>query len=99
MKRLMTLFALSMMIMTILSVSVYSAPKRVLVEDHTGAWCGWCVLGIQAMEDMLEMYPDKFIAVGVHNGDNMTTNLQNTLGEALAISGYPSGVINRKNLT
>jgi len=30
--------------------------KNVLLEQHTGAWCGWCVDGTVVMDGILELY-------------------------------------------
>lgn len=45
--------------------------KKVLAEEATGTWCGWCVRGICFMDYMAETYPDTWIGVAVHNGDPM----------------------------
>lgn len=81
---------------TILASSAFAkVPRRIVMEDHTGAWCGWCVLGNQAMEDMLAQYQDRFIPVAVHNQDQMATALQGTIASQLGLTGYPSGLLNR----
>lgn len=49
----------------------YQPTKRVVVEELTGTWCGWCVRGIYNMEVMNETYPDNFIGIAVHGGDPM----------------------------
>lgn len=66
-------------------------PKKVLVEEGTGTWCGWCPRGKVAMEYMYDNYPD-FIGIMVHNGDPMTladydANIQ--------VSGYPGCQVDR----
>ncbi len=96
MKKLMTCLALLVAVAVSSVLPTEAATKRVLVEDHTGAWCGWCPVGIHAMEELYKDYPDKFIPVAVHNGDKMATTLQTQLASTLSITGYPSGVINRK---
>ncbi|OGU56560.1 MAG: hypothetical protein A2X64_00640 [Ignavibacteria bacterium GWF2_33_9] len=83
------------------ATSAYSlVPRKVLVEDFTGAWCGWCVLGNQAIEDMLAEYGSKFIPVAIHNGsassDNLNSPLEPVLRGPLGVTGFPTGVINRK---
>jgi len=30
--------------------------KNVLLEQHTGAWCGWCVDGTVVMDEILELH-------------------------------------------
>ncbi|MCX6155568.1 MAG: Omp28-related outer membrane protein [Candidatus Kapabacteria bacterium] len=75
-------------------------PKRnFVIEDHTGGWCGWCVRGIQVLEDLHANYSDRIIPLGLHNGDTMATATQRQLADTFKITGYPSGMINRKNIS
>lgn len=78
-----------------------SVPRRHVVEDHTGAWCGWCVRGNFQAEDMLLKFGiDKFIPVAFHNGDNMCVgnekSLESTTYSTFVLQGYPSGIIDRE---
>jgi hypothetical protein len=69
--------------------------KRVLLEQYTGAWCGWCVDGSVVMEDLMERYPDQVIGLKIHQGDAMEIPkvMKDTLGSF--VSGYPAGSIDR----
>lgn len=70
-------------------------PKKIVVEEGTGTWCGWCPRGIVGLEKMHEKYPESFIGIAVHNGDPMTvTSYSNSLGAYF--SGYPNSITNRK---
>ncbi len=42
--------------------------KKVLVEEATGTWCGWCPRGAVYMDSMSKLYPDYFVGVAVHGG-------------------------------
>lgn len=53
------------------TVSQASA-KKVLFEEGTGTWCGWCPRGAVAMNYMDATYPNEFIGIAVHNADPMT---------------------------
>ena len=68
--------------------------KRVLAEEGTGTWCGWCPRGDVFMHRMSENYPDHFIGVAVHNNDPMA---HPEYDAALAFSGYPGAKVNRAN--
>ena len=48
-----------------------ASTKRVLFEEGTGTWCGWCPRGAVAMAFMDTTYPNEFIGVAVHNQDPM----------------------------
>jgi len=71
--------------------------KNVLLEQHTGAWCGWCVDGTVMMDEILELYGEQVIGVKVHGGDAMEIPEQSIIGNALGLTGYPTGSVNRKD--
>ncbi|MFC2130944.1 hypothetical protein ACFLSQ_05880 [Bacteroidota bacterium] len=71
--------------------------KNVILEQHTGAWCGWCVDGTYVMDLLLEDYPERVIGVKVHNGDNMVVPEQATIAGDLGLTGYPNGNVDRKD--
>ena len=70
-------------------------PKKTVVEEGTGTWCGWCPRGIVGMRTMAATYPDKFIGIAVHNGDPMAVAAYNS---GMAFSGFPNAAINREYL-
>lgn len=69
--------------------------KRVLLEQHTGAWCGWCVDGSYIMDELQKDYPDKLIGVKWHSGDAMQLDVYQELSQSLGVSGFPSGSVDR----
>lgn len=74
-----------------------AATRRVVVEDHTGAWCGWCVLGTQQLEDNYVEFGTDFIPVAIHNGDAMAIpTIQGPLASFIGLGGYPNGSLNRR---
>ncbi len=56
---------------SLVSVVPFVPTKKVLAEEATGTWCGFCVRGICFMEYMQETYPENWIGVAIHNGDPM----------------------------
>lgn len=64
--------------------------SRVLFEDYTGAWCGWCPRLAHEFE-LLEDNNPRFMFVGNHNGDAYETSYQNTLENTFGINGFPTG--------
>lgn len=54
-----------------ISIAPFIPEKRILVEEGSGTWCGWCVRGIVAVEHMTDMYPESWIGVSVHTADPM----------------------------
>ncbi len=52
---------------------------RIVVEEGTGTWCGFCIRGIVAVEELTEQYPDEFVPICVHSGD-----------DPMALASYPT---------
>jgi hypothetical protein len=65
--------------------------KRVVIEEGTGTWCGWCPRGAVAMDYMSATYSD-FVGIAVHNGDPMTVTAYDA---GAGISGFPGGNFER----
>lgn len=69
--------------------------KRVLIEDYTGTWCGWCprvAYGIQKVEEL----GIRAVPVAIHNGDPMAWGNSSTWPEA--VNSFPTAMLNRKAL-
>lgn len=91
-----TLFIVaSVAIFSILFSSVEAQKKNIIIEQHTGAWCGWCPDGTVVMDGLIDLYPDQIIGVKFHNGDAMVIPQQATIASELGLGGYPTGNINR----
>lgn len=67
--------------------------KRVLLEEGSGGWCGYCPDGHLRMRDILAGNT-KVVAVVHHNSDGMANTQSNTINTAYA-TGYPYGVVDR----
>lgn len=80
---------------SMLNYAYSTANKVVLLEQFTGAWCGFCVDGTVIMDDILSTYPQQVIGVKFHNGDKMEIPETNTLGGAMGLTGYPTGNVDR----
>ena len=73
----------------------YIPAKKVLAEEATGTWCGFCPRGAEMMDMMSAQYED-FIGIAVHNSDPMVvTEYDGAFGSL--IGGYPSMVLDRVN--
>ncbi len=69
-----------------------SAPRRVVMEEFTGTWCGWCPRGMVGLEHLEKDYGDNFIGIAVHNNDPMAIPDY----DELLPSGYPSERLDRQ---
>ena len=64
--------------------------KRVLIEDFTGTWCGWCPRVSYGIEQV-KAQTDKAEVVAIHQGNdpyNISTG-------TYSVSGYPTANLNR----
>lgn len=68
--------------------------KKVVIEEGTGTWCGWCPRGAVAMEYMYDLTKNThdFIGIAVHNGDPMTVTEYDNGAD---ISGFPGANVDR----
>lgn len=79
------------------SMASFKPDKKVVAEEATGTWCGWCPRGAVFLKTVSEKYPTSFIGIAVHNGDPMTNAIYDA-GIRSKISGYPSALIDRKQV-
>ncbi len=94
MRRLST-FALAVIMTSVMTVGTNAQIQNVLLEQHTGAWCGWCVDGTVMMDEILDLYGDQVIGVKIHGGDAMEIPEHRVIADALGLTGFPTGSVNR----
>lgn len=71
-------------------------PRRIVMEEATGTWCGWCPRGMVTIEQMSKKYPDNFIAIAIH--DDAEMQVDKSYKPFLdMVTEYPSARINRKD--
>ncbi len=69
--------------------------RTVVVEEHTGNWCGNCPVGMVALEHMKATYPDSFIGISVHGGAATEPMQTSSYTDYVDVPGYPMSQINR----
>lgn len=69
--------------------------RKIVMEEGTGTWCGWCPRGIASIERMNEKYPDNFIPIAIHRSDKMSPEASCYNAFFSMVSGYPTSYINR----
>ena len=83
---------------TIPVIVLNSVPKhRALLEEYTGTWCGWCPRGYVGLEKLAELYPDEYVLVSYHNGDDM--EIMDSYSFPSAVQGFPDAWIDRNTET
>tara|TARA_B100000809_G_C15125320_1_gene526009 strand:- start:1033 stop:2085 length:1053 start_codon:yes stop_codon:yes gene_type:complete len=75
-------------------------PKRkVVIEDYTGTWCGFCPIVTAAIEEAHALTEDIAIITihktGSGDPDLLSFPQVDELRDAFGVSGYPTGKINR----
>ncbi|MFB0903398.1 MAG: Omp28-related outer membrane protein [Nonlabens sp.] len=73
-----------------------SFTTKVLIEDYTGTWCGWCpriAKGIEEVKDQTN--GENVISIAVHNNDPMVFSLEAQMRGQLGVTEFPTGTINR----
>ncbi len=68
--------------------------RAMLVEEGTGAWCGWCPMGITGLRYMSEKYPDTFIPIAIHVSDQLQAASYLPFVNNV-FSSFPSCIVNR----
>lgn len=75
--------------------NIPSFKRKVVVEEGTGTWCGWCPRGIVGLRETFERHPDDFIPIAVHVQDEMYTDDYMPLIEQ-KFGNYPICIMNRR---
>jgi len=71
--------------------------KKVLIEEFTGAWCGYCPDGALRLENIINQNDGFVIGVSAHSGDAMEVSQTSFLESTYFNPGYPSGMVDRFN--
>jgi Outer membrane protein Omp28 len=80
--------------------------RKVLIEDYTGAWCGWCPLMSYALIQREQTSPNLIVSA-VHYGpaapggthDPFHSTLSSSLASRYNVNAYPTAIINRNIYT
>lgn len=95
-KKTTSFIALVLTLFLLSGLSVFSqVGKKILFEQFTGTWCGWCVDGNHKLNQIMEEHSDVVIPVKLHSDDNMAINYYSSIGDGLGLSGVPAGCIDR----
>ncbi|MGX8695268.1 MAG: CARDB domain-containing protein [Prevotella sp.] len=73
--------------------------RRVVCEEFTGLWCGWCPRGMVGLELMLQEHPQQFIPISIHGSDKLTIDANADYSYAQFIqsmTGAPSCKVDRR---
>ncbi len=76
------------------SFEVIIPKRKVVLEDYTGAWCGYCPRISAAIENCHDL-TEHIAVVAIHNDDEMALPFEEDLRDTFEVFGFPSGRINR----
>lgn len=68
--------------------------RKVLIEDFTGTWCGWCPRVSYGIE-LVEAKTDKAVITAIHRGDDPYHFGESNIGD-LDEGSYPTAKLNRR---
>jgi hypothetical protein len=74
--------------------------QKILMEDMTGAWCGYCTRGTYLIETYKATHPAA-LSIAIHGGggtDPYKFQYYTTYNSQFNISGYPTIILNRKSV-
>jgi hypothetical protein len=80
------------------TLTVTTAPRRVILEFCTGTWCQWCPCGDDEAHNLATTYPDNSVVLAYHGSSTdpwKVFNGSEIIG-LLGLTGYPSGLIDRR---
>lgn len=80
---------------TTITDASFMPSKKILLEEGTGSWCGWCPRGAVYMDSVFHLYPDHVSPIAVHDQDAMSISAYDAFISA-KIGGYPNVVIDRR---
>lgn len=81
--------------LTVNAASKINFNKRVLVEDFTGTWCGYCTRVAYGIEQVKAQTTDAVIAT-IHRGsDPYNFSAASVLESQIGLTGYPTAQLNR----
>lgn len=73
--------------------------KKILVEDCTGAWCGFCTRIANSLENYKTTHPN-CVVMTVHGGggtDPYKFQYYSSFNSSFSVSGYPTAILNRRS--
>jgi thiol-disulfide isomerase/thioredoxin len=78
------------------NLTVYNSSftQKILIEDYTGTWCGYCPR-VSYILDELTSSDENVIASAIHNGDNMVYQFEAQMRAAYDVGGFPWAKLNR----
>lgn len=84
--------------LNVIGASLSPFSKKIIVEDVTGAWCGFCTRVAYKLETYKAAKPN-CIVIGIHGGggtDPYKYQYYTNFNTAFNVTGYPTAILNRR---
>ncbi|HLG02667.1 MAG TPA: T9SS type A sorting domain-containing protein [Bacteroidia bacterium] len=84
-----------------INAQTFTPVKRVVIEELTGTWCGWCPRGAVYADSLANMYPNTTEIIAVHNNSSgiepMVVGIYDTGATSLPFfgGGFPAIEVDR----
>jgi hypothetical protein len=85
---------LSFILVAIQQQAGAQVPRKVIAEDFTGMWCGYCPLGRTVAEHLEATYPNTVINIGMHDEDALQSNYSHEI-DSINTYGFPGFLVDR----
>lgn len=69
--------------------------RKLVFEEITGTWCGWCPEGAIELSKIIKAYPDRVIPIAIHDADQLRVREGHLINFELSQGGYPAGMVDR----
>jgi thiol-disulfide isomerase/thioredoxin len=76
------------------NASDYVANKNIMIEEATGAWCGYCPDANLIVDEAVKQYGKRVIPVSYHNEDSMS-NTESEVFLKKYFTSYPDAMLDR----
>ena len=81
------------------TLQVDAAPRKVILENFTATWCGYCPDVANGIILLMDEFPDTCFSMQIHGQDSYSTSWGNARNVFYGVPGYPTvwidGVLNQ----
>lgn len=72
------------------TLTIEAAPRKVIMENFTATWCGYCPDVANGLILLMDEFPDTCFSIQIHAQDNYATNWGNARNIFYSVPGFPT---------